>query len=148
MHTLHVIGDGDPIPCRVDVPGLFQDLDLALLPGHELLVVRHPGVQERIGVAPDQVLVDRPNVVGELELDFFVAELIFEKHLRQIGVGDVLVPAKVAEREIPTATEPAARSEGPYYHQEQRGLQQDQEWPDQSRSVGRAVRPSRTSASP
>src|SRR5215212_9798014 len=86
-------------------------------PPRKLLVVRHPGIQKGIGLASDQILVDGADVVGELEFDFFVAKLFFEEYFRQVGVGHVLVPAQVAEREIPTSTEPAARSQGPSYQQ-------------------------------
>jgi hypothetical protein len=65
-HVLHVIGNGDPVPGRVDVPRLFGDLDPALTSLYELLVVRHPGIQESIGFAFDQVPVDGPDAVGEL----------------------------------------------------------------------------------
>jgi hypothetical protein len=111
-------------------------------------VVRHPGIQESIGFAFDKFLVDGPDIVGELELDVIVAEFIFEQHLRQVGVGHVLVPAQIAEREIPASTEPAACSESPRYQQQQRGLQQGQERPDQHRSFRRVIRPFGTTASP
>jgi hypothetical protein len=75
------------------------------------------GIQKGIGLASDQILVDGADVVGELEFDFFVAKLFFEEYFRQVGVGHVLVPAQVAEREIPASTEPAARSQGPSYQQ-------------------------------
>src|SRR5215212_335588 len=117
-------------------------------PLHELLVVRHPGVQECLGFAFDQVLVDGPDIVGELELDVFVAEFLFEQQLRKVGVGNVLVPAQVAERETPSATEPAASTEGPYRQQQQRGLQQYLKRPNHPRLVRRVGRPFRTTASP
>jgi hypothetical protein len=42
-------------------------------------VVGHPGVLESVGLAVDEVLVSGPDVVGEVELAGFVAEIVLER---------------------------------------------------------------------
>ena len=110
---LHVVRDGDPVPGLAHVPGFLQDLDPTPPLFHELPVVGHPGVLEGVGLAVDQVLISGPDIVGELELDVLVAEVILEEYFGQGCVGHVLVPVQIPQGETPAASEPAADAESP-----------------------------------
>src|SRR5919107_1820310 len=146
IHAVHVLGYGYPVPRLADVPGFFQYLDPTLPLVHELLVVGHPRVLRSVGLAVDQILVSWHDVVGELELDGFVAEVVFEKDFGEGSVCHVLIPVKVAEGQVSGATEPTTDTESHRRKQQRRGHHQPQEWPEHPRCAAWVVRPLQTVA--